>query len=68
MVTSCVGVETWVLLIQGALGWWKSTPKDPLCRSCRLGLGYGQCMWFAPKSILTKLDQTCKNWEISLKN
>lgn len=40
--------------------------RNTLCRSCRFGLGCGQCAWFAPQSVLTKLDETCTN-EISHK-
>lgn len=55
----------WVPWVQRALVWGSLYPDAP-CGSCRFGLGGGQCAWFAPQGILTKLDQTCKT-EIPLK-
>lgn len=45
--------------VQSALVWGSLYP-DALCGSCRSGLGCGQCAWFAPQGVLTKLDRTCE--------
>lgn len=55
-VTSCVSTETGILLVQSVLVEGKSTPRAPPYRCRRLGLRCGQCVWFAPQGVLTKLD------------